>query len=98
MLTTDRRDRLDAGDHRDGRRQQLHRDHSLRLRLSSFLCKRLLILWLGRGSSALDGVPVLAAVKPGRQVRSGGRVDRGCAPARLAGMEEPRRVRPPGWS
>jgi hypothetical protein len=30
---------------------------------------RLLILWLGRGSSALDGVPVLAAVKPGRQVR-----------------------------
>jgi hypothetical protein len=24
---------------------------------------------LGRGSSALDGVPVLAAVKPGRRVR-----------------------------
>jgi hypothetical protein len=31
----------------------------------------LLILWLGRGSSALDGVPVLAAVKLGRQVRLG---------------------------
>ncbi len=30
---------------------------------------RLLILWLGRGSSAVDGVPVLAAVKLGRQVR-----------------------------
>lgn len=37
------------------------------LRLSSFLCKRLLILCWGPGSSALNGVPVLAAVKPGRQ-------------------------------
>ena len=35
-------------------------------RLSSFLCKRLLILCWGPGSSALNGVPVLAAVKPGR--------------------------------
>jgi hypothetical protein len=33
---------------------------------------RLLILWLGRGSSALDGVPMLAAVKLGRQDRLGG--------------------------
>jgi hypothetical protein len=33
---------------------------------------RLLILCLGRGCSAVDGVPVLAAVKPGRQVRLGG--------------------------
>ena len=33
---------------------------------------RLLVLWLGRGSSALDGVPVLAAVKLGRHVRLGG--------------------------
>ena len=31
-----------------------------------FLCKRLLILCWGPGSSALNGVPVLAAVKPGR--------------------------------
>jgi hypothetical protein len=64
------------------------------LRLSSFLCKRLLIL-LGWGSSAVDCVPVLAAVKLGRPGRVGGRVDRGCAPAGLAGMEEPRGARPP---
>jgi len=44
----------------------------------------------------LDGVPVLAAVKPGRHVQVGVRVDRGCAPAELAWMEEPRRPRPPG--
>ena len=39
-------------------------------RLSSFLCKRLLI-FVGWGSSVLDCVPVLAALKPGRQVRVG---------------------------
>ena len=64
-------------------------------RLSSFLCKRLLILCWGPGSSALNGVPVLAAVKPGRWVGHGRWVDRGCAPAGLAGMEEPRGARPP---
>src|SRR5215208_4839151 len=53
-------------------------------RLSSFLCKRLLILWLGAGSSAVECVPVLAAVKLGRHGRPGRWVDRGCAPARLA--------------
>ena len=57
---------------------------------------RLLILWLGRGSSVLDDVPVLAAVKLGRQVRVGWCVDRGCAPAVLAGMEKPRRPSQPG--
>ena len=63
--------------------------------LSSFLCKRLLILWLGRGSSAVNGVPVLAALKPGRWVRLAGLADRGCAPAGLAWMEEPRRLSSP---
>jgi hypothetical protein len=62
------------------------------VRLSSSLCKRLLILWWWRDSSAVNGVPVLAAVKPGQRVRLGGLVDRGCAPAALAWMEEPRRV------
>ena len=37
----------------------------------------------GRGSSGSEGVPVLAAVKPGRSGAVGGRVDRGCAPAGL---------------
>ena len=63
-----------------------------RPRLSSSLCKQVLILCLGRGFSAVDGVPVLAAVKPGRWVRLGGLVDRGCAPAGLAWMEEPRHL------
>jgi hypothetical protein len=45
----------------------------LRPRACQGVCvNRLLILWLGRGSSALDGVPVLAAVKLGGQVRLGG--------------------------
>jgi len=35
----------------------------------------------GRGSSRVEGVPVLAAVKLGRQGRVCGLVDRGCAPA-----------------
>ena len=47
---------------------------------------------LGAGSSGLDGVPVFAAVKPGQHPRFGRSVDRGCAPAGLAWMEEPRRL------
>jgi hypothetical protein len=47
---------------------------------------------LGAGSSGLDGVPVLAAVKPGQHARFGRSVDRGCAPAGLAWMEAPRRM------
>ena len=43
----------------------------------------------------MNGVPVLAAVNPGRLVRLGGRVDRGCAPAGWAEMAEPRGARPP---
>jgi hypothetical protein len=37
---------------------------------------------VGRGSSVLDGVPVLATVKPGWSGAVGARVDRGCAPAK----------------
>jgi hypothetical protein len=43
----------------------------------------------------LDGMPVLAAVKPGRRGSTARCVDRGCAPAGLAVMEEPRRVSQP---
>ena len=43
----------------------------------------------------MDCVPVLAAVKPGRPESVLRGVDRGCAPAGLAWMEEPRRVSRP---
>ena len=44
----------------------------------------------GRDSSGVDGVPVLAAVKPWLRCSGGREVDRGCAPAGLAGQEESR--------
>jgi hypothetical protein len=64
--------------------------------LSRCLCKQVVDLVVGRGSSASDGMPVLAAVKPGRQGSTAQHVDRGCAPAGLAVMEEPRPLSQPG--
>ena len=65
------------------------------MRLSSFLCKRLLILVVGAGFLRLGWCAGARRGQAWSVGSAGRRVDRGCAPAGLAEMEEPRRARPP---